>query len=215
MGIFRFRGTESLDASSVIMTGLIALCSLGLLARAGQYTHHRSLSTLTDVGALVRDVVIAVAVATLLQYLTRSFFLAQAPPSRLATVVFVLVFMTLGVMSRVGLDGRLTQWKVAVKPFEEHSLLGVGTQNFEVYWYQQRATFLEVRQPHSQPMQFCSSRLRHCGPISPSRPRSDGSKRSGRIHTIDGEPRWMAKSPASLPVDIGPRAAFVLPEKSI
>ena len=54
----------------------------------------------------------------------------------------------------VGLNGRLTQWKVAAQAFEEHPLLGVGAQNFEVYWYQHRSTLLEIRQPHSQPMQL-------------------------------------------------------------
>lgn len=52
-----------------------------------------------------------------------------------------------------GLNGRLTQWKVAAKAFEEHPVLGIGAQNFERYNYQHRTTRLDVRNPHSQPMQ--------------------------------------------------------------
>ncbi len=56
----------------------------------------------------------------------------------------------------VGLNGRLTQWKVAAKAFSENPVLGLGAQNFELYYYQHRTTLLEVRQPHSQPMQLLS-----------------------------------------------------------
>ena len=59
-----------------------------------------------------------------------------------------------GRFAAMGLNGRLTQWKVAAKAFAEHPVLGVGAQNFELYWYQHRTTLLEVRQPHSQPMQL-------------------------------------------------------------
>ncbi|MBN1320240.1 MAG: O-antigen ligase family protein [Thermoleophilia bacterium] len=58
-----------------------------------------------------------------------------------------------GRFAAVGLNGRLTQWKVSAKASEQHPMLGVGAQNFEIYWYQHRTTLLEVRQPHSQPMQ--------------------------------------------------------------
>lgn len=53
-----------------------------------------------------------------------------------------------------GLNGRLTQWKVAAKAFEEHPVLGIGAQNFEVYYYLHRTTLLDVRNPHSQPVQL-------------------------------------------------------------
>ncbi len=52
-----------------------------------------------------------------------------------------------------GLNGRLTQWKVAAKAFEENPLLGIGAQNFEAYHYLHRVVAMDVRQPHSQPMQ--------------------------------------------------------------
>jgi O-antigen ligase len=53
-----------------------------------------------------------------------------------------------------GLTGRLTQWKVAEKAFEEHPVLGIGAQNFELYNYRYRTVPMAVRNPHSQPMQF-------------------------------------------------------------
>jgi hypothetical protein len=54
----------------------------------------------------------------------------------------------------VGLNGRLTMWKVAANAFAEEPALGVGAQNFEQYFYLHRTTQMEVRQPHSQPMQL-------------------------------------------------------------
>jgi O-antigen ligase len=53
-----------------------------------------------------------------------------------------------------GLNGRLTQWKVAAKAFEEHPVLGIGAQNFEAYHYLHRTVLMDVRNPHSQPMQL-------------------------------------------------------------
>jgi hypothetical protein len=56
--------------------------------------------------------------------------------------------------SAMSLNGRWIQWKVAAQAFREHPLLGVGAQNFEIYHYQHRTILLEVKQPHSQPMQL-------------------------------------------------------------
>ena len=53
-----------------------------------------------------------------------------------------------------GLNGRLTQWKVAAEAFQQHPLLGIGAQNFELYHYLHRVVIMDVRQPHSQPMQL-------------------------------------------------------------
>lgn len=143
-GVFRFRGTQSVDTSSAIMAALIAVCSLALLARAGQYTHHRRLSALTDVGALVRDVVIAVAVATLLQYLTKSFFLGQAPPSRLATAVFALVFIALGAISRVGLSAYQRRMFAKGKGVRKVLLLGTGQTASEFITFVKRRPWLGI-----------------------------------------------------------------------
>lgn len=56
--------------------------------------------------------------------------------------------------SALSLNGRWTQWKVATQAFRDNPLLGVGAQNFEIYHYQHRTLLLEVKQPHSQPMQL-------------------------------------------------------------
>jgi hypothetical protein len=56
----------------------------------------------------------------------------------------------------VGLNGRLQQWKVAAKAGAEDLGFGLGAQNFAYYWYEHRTTSLDVRQPHSQPMQLFS-----------------------------------------------------------
>ena len=54
----------------------------------------------------------------------------------------------------LGLSGRVEQWKVAAKAFEENPVLGIGAQNFELYYDQHRTIALDVRNPHSQPMQL-------------------------------------------------------------
>jgi hypothetical protein len=56
----------------------------------------------------------------------------------------------------VGLNGRLRQWRVAAQAFVDTPLLGVGAQNFEIYWFEHREDTVDVRQPHSQPMQLLS-----------------------------------------------------------
>jgi O-Antigen ligase len=54
----------------------------------------------------------------------------------------------------LGLNGRMTQWKVAAEAFAEEPLLGIGAQNFELYWYQHRTVTFDVQQPHSQLLQL-------------------------------------------------------------
>lgn len=56
----------------------------------------------------------------------------------------------------VGLNGRLSQWRIASKAFSERPLLGLGAQNFEFYFIEHRTTGLIVRHAHSQPMQVLS-----------------------------------------------------------
>ena len=53
-----------------------------------------------------------------------------------------------------GLNGRVRQYRVAAQAFEENPLLGVGAQNYEVYYYLHRRDVVEVKQPHSQLMQL-------------------------------------------------------------
>jgi small neutral amino acid transporter SnatA (MarC family) len=54
----------------------------------------------------------------------------------------------------LGLNGRARMWRVAAEAFAENPVLGVGAQNYEIYYYQHRADTVEVKQPHSQPMQL-------------------------------------------------------------
>lgn len=56
----------------------------------------------------------------------------------------------------VGLNGRLQQWRIAGQAFTEKPVTGLGAQNYEYYFYRHRETGLQVRQPHSQPMQVLS-----------------------------------------------------------
>jgi hypothetical protein len=58
-------------------------------------------------------------------------------------------------LSAVSLNGRLSQWRVALRAFNDNPILGIGAQNFELYHYQHRTnSAIEVRQPHSQPVQL-------------------------------------------------------------
>jgi len=103
-GVLQLRGVGLSDTavSSGVMALFTTIVALGLMARAGQYATRRRFFILTDVGTLARDLVIGVAVATLLEYLTQGFFMGD-PGSRLATGTFLATFFVLGVVSRVGL----------------------------------------------------------------------------------------------------------------
>jgi hypothetical protein len=58
-------------------------------------------------------------------------------------------------LSAVSLNGRLSQWRVALRAFDDNPILGIGAQNFELYHSQHRTNgAIEVRQPHSQPVQL-------------------------------------------------------------
>jgi FlaA1/EpsC-like NDP-sugar epimerase len=105
----RLRGMEreaTLISAGVtsLLTGVVAL---GLMARAGQYSQRRRLSLLTDVGSLLRDLVIGFAVAALLAYLTRGFFTGTSA-SRLATGGFLGIFFVLG-----------TAWRLSLKAYQQ------------------------------------------------------------------------------------------------
>ena len=54
----------------------------------------------------------------------------------------------------LGLNGRVRMWEVAVHAFEDHPILGLGAQNYEFYYYLHRVDTIEVKQPHSQPLQL-------------------------------------------------------------
>jgi exopolysaccharide biosynthesis polyprenyl glycosylphosphotransferase len=98
----RWRGGDGNDilVSSGVTALLTAVVALGLMARAGQYAQQRRLSRLTDIGMLVRDVVIGLAVATLLDYVTQGFFTGN-PGSRLSVGAFLVAILVLGAASRL------------------------------------------------------------------------------------------------------------------
>ena len=104
-GVIQLRGggTSLQVAVSVIMAVLTLVIALGLLARVGQYTNRRRLSAPADISTLARDLLIALAVASLFLYLTKGFFTGFSAPSRVAVVTFVLVFFVLGSISRISL----------------------------------------------------------------------------------------------------------------
>ncbi len=104
-GIMHWRSAGSLQtAVTVLMGGLIFLFALALMMRAGQYSSRARLSPLSDTGVLVRDMVIAAAIATLLSYVTKGYGTGITSPSRLAVVCFAVTFFVLGVAGRVALS---------------------------------------------------------------------------------------------------------------
>jgi len=57
-------------------------------------------------------------------------------------------------LETMGLSSRLTQWKVAYQAAQENPALGLGAQNFEDYWYQNRPEVFPITQPHSLPLRL-------------------------------------------------------------
>lgn len=91
--------TGQLQVTLLVAT-LTFVVTVGLLLRAGQYANRRRISLLPDVGAFVRNMVLAGAAAILLSFMTQSFFTDTPAPSRLAVGAFVLTFFILGVAFR-------------------------------------------------------------------------------------------------------------------
>jgi exopolysaccharide biosynthesis polyprenyl glycosylphosphotransferase len=85
---------------SLLMGAFIAILSFGLMVKAGQYTNSRRMSRLTDAVDLTRVVVIAAALITLIEYVTKGFF-TGASPSRLVVLSMVAVFWALSLLSRM------------------------------------------------------------------------------------------------------------------
>jgi exopolysaccharide biosynthesis polyprenyl glycosylphosphotransferase len=96
------RGQLAADNSgvSLLMGAFIAILSFGLMVKAGQYTNRRRMSRLSDAVDLTRAVVIAAALVTLIEYVTKGFF-TGASPSRLVVLGMVAVFWVLALASRV------------------------------------------------------------------------------------------------------------------
>ena len=89
---------------SLLMGMLVVIVSLALMVRAGQYTNRRRMSHLADAVALVRSVLIALAVVSLFEYLSNGFFVGVLP-SRLVVLSSALVFLLFAASARVLLTG--------------------------------------------------------------------------------------------------------------
>jgi exopolysaccharide biosynthesis polyprenyl glycosylphosphotransferase len=99
-----YRGIEDQQMTVTMLNGGAALIlSLILLLRSRQYSAHRRLSSLSTSGVFARDVFVALAITTLLSYLTKGFFTGLTTPSRLALGIALGVFCILGLGDRVGL----------------------------------------------------------------------------------------------------------------
>ena len=55
---------------------------------------------------------------------------------------------------QASLNQRASIWKLALAAFWRNPWHGIGAQNFENYFYQHRPNMLQVKQPHSQPLQL-------------------------------------------------------------
>jgi exopolysaccharide biosynthesis polyprenyl glycosylphosphotransferase len=88
---------------TLLLGGLSMVFTLGLQLRSGQYTRRERLSPLPCVGALLRDLILGTAAATLLSYLTKGFFTGLTSPSRLAVGMLLESFFVLGLVARMGL----------------------------------------------------------------------------------------------------------------
>jgi exopolysaccharide biosynthesis polyprenyl glycosylphosphotransferase len=125
-GVMRLRGTVVLSTAVAVgaMALVVMVVALGLMARAGQYNNRRRMSALADAGVLFRDILIAIAVATLLSYLTKGFFTGD-PGSRLAVGSFLAAFFVLGLVSRVAL--RQYEQRLFARGRAVRKILVVGT----------------------------------------------------------------------------------------
>ena len=100
--VFRFHSIVSEQAVVTVVTiALIMVFALALLFRNGSYTNRRRISRFSDVGAVVKYLVLGAAATMLLMYLTKGFFTGHTSPSRLATGSYLLIFFLLSVLSRI------------------------------------------------------------------------------------------------------------------
>jgi exopolysaccharide biosynthesis polyprenyl glycosylphosphotransferase len=90
-------------AVTMLNGGAALLITLALLLRSRQYSAHRRLSALSTSWVFLRDVVVALAITTLISYLTKGFFTDLTTPSRLALGIAIASFCLLGLFSRFGL----------------------------------------------------------------------------------------------------------------
>lgn len=111
---------------TLLMGGLVVLFALGLMMRAGQYSNRVRMSPLVDIGTLLRDMVIALAIATLLSYVTRGYGTGLTTPSRLAVGWFAIAFFVLGMAGRFALSAYQKRQYARGRAVSRILVLGTG-----------------------------------------------------------------------------------------
>jgi len=112
--------------TTMTMGGIIVVVTLGLQLRAGTYTSRERMSPLRTVGTLIRDMIIGVAAATLVNYLTKGFFTGWTTASRVAVGVFLEVFFVLGLAARIGLGAYQRRQFLLGRAVQRVLVLGTG-----------------------------------------------------------------------------------------
>lgn len=106
---------------------LMVLLTLLLVFRDGQYSHSRRMSRLSDIGGLIKNIVIGSALSVLLSYLTKGFFTGLTSPSRLVTVGSALVFVVLTISARLALTTYQRRMFAKGAGLRRVLVLGTGT----------------------------------------------------------------------------------------
>jgi exopolysaccharide biosynthesis polyprenyl glycosylphosphotransferase len=105
--IMRLRSNPGIKETGItsILVMVIAVLTLVLLARTGEYSKPQRISRLVDTGAFTRGLLIGFGMASLVSLLTKGFFTGVTGPSRLALGVFMVLFWFLGVLVRFAVRG--------------------------------------------------------------------------------------------------------------
>lgn len=144
-GVLWLRHAESSQLRiTLLMAVVITVLILGLLVRSDQYTNRRRMSPMSDVGVLIRDMVISAAIATLLSYLTKGYFTGDTSPSRLATGSFVLIFLVLGTIFRCALGSYQHRLYAQGRAVRKILLLGSGPASDDFLDFLERRPWLGV-----------------------------------------------------------------------
>jgi exopolysaccharide biosynthesis polyprenyl glycosylphosphotransferase len=127
------------------MGALTVLLSLGLLLRSRQYSEGRRMTPLFDIGVLIRDVVIAAAIATLLSYLTKGFFTGLTTPSRVAVGAALLAFLALAAIARLSLSAYQRRQFARGRAVRKVLLVGDGATAADFLDFVKRRPWLGIR----------------------------------------------------------------------
>lgn len=104
--LLRMRAPEAGSARMgyLLYVSLVAFLTMLLVFRDGHYSAAKPISRLSDIGGFVKNVALAAALVTLLGYATKGFFSGFANASWLVMLGSVLVFVAMGIVSRLGLS---------------------------------------------------------------------------------------------------------------